>query len=122
MKNFEDCEIVSVYTRQQAIEDGILIKVCDIRWGEIVTPYIATTHIYEDIGFEGAMEIWNEFADWRTHTMPSFPEEDLLFYTGVNGKKVWTIEDGEAFTIMYPEDYLVVTILSTLGLQGIANT
>jgi hypothetical protein len=36
---------------------------------------------------------------------PALPEEEQMFSTGANGKKVWVIEDGESFTIMYPEDY-----------------
>jgi fructose-specific component phosphotransferase system IIB-like protein len=28
-----------------------------------------------------------------------------MFATRMNGKKVWVIEDGAAFTLMYPEDY-----------------
>jgi hypothetical protein len=37
--------------------------------------------------------------------MPTLPEEDRMFVTSINGKKVWVIEDGQAFTMMYPEDY-----------------
>jgi hypothetical protein len=94
-----------VYTQQQAIEDGILAKLCDIRWNGGIKPYIATTHVLEDIGHDGAMEIWKEFAEWRTKVMPTLPEEDQLFYTGVDAKSVWIIEDDTAYTVMYPDDY-----------------
>jgi len=33
------------------------------------------------------------------------PEEEQLFVTTMNGNKIWLIEDGAAFTMMYPEDY-----------------
>jgi hypothetical protein len=33
------------------------------------------------------------------------PEEEQLFHTSMNGQNVWVIEDGTAFTLMYPEDY-----------------
>ena len=36
---------------------------------------------------------------------PTLPEEEQMFHTTMNGKKVWVIEDGAAFTLMYPEDY-----------------
>lgn len=32
-------------------------------------------------------------------------EEDRLFQTKMNEKKVWVMEDSAAFTLMYPEDY-----------------
>jgi hypothetical protein len=105
MSKLGDFEVISTYTQEQAIEDGILAKLCNIRWCGVIRPYIATTHILSDIGFDGAMEIWKEFADWRITVMPSLPEEDQLFYTGVDGQKVWIIEDDSGYTIMYPEDY-----------------
>ena len=105
MSDFDDFEVISVYIQKQAIEDGILVKVCDIRWGGVIKPYIATTHIFEDIGLDGAMEIWKEFVQWRTHIMLTLPEEERLFYTGFGERKVWIIEDDTAYTIMYPEDY-----------------
>jgi hypothetical protein len=37
--------------------------------------------------------------------MPNLPEEERTFVTKMNLKKVWVIEDGAAFTMMYPEDY-----------------
>jgi hypothetical protein len=104
-KNLEDFEIIAMYTLEQAIDDGVLAKLCDIRCNGVTKPYIATTHVLEDIGRDGAMEIWKEFADWRTSVMPTLPEEDQLFYTGVDGRKIWIIEDDAAYTIMYPEDY-----------------
>jgi len=37
--------------------------------------------------------------------MATLPEEDQLFSTTMNGEKVWLLEDGAAFTMLYPEDY-----------------
>jgi hypothetical protein len=37
--------------------------------------------------------------------MPTLPEEEQLFATMMNSKKIWVIEDGAAFTLMHPEDY-----------------
>ena len=37
--------------------------------------------------------------------MPGLEEEDRLFQTKMNGHRVWVIEDGTAFTMMFPEDY-----------------
>jgi hypothetical protein len=68
-------------------------------------PIVATAHIFEEVSLAGLMEIWNEFVVWRKKVMPSLPEEDRLFSTSMNSRKVWVIEDGAAFTLMYPEDY-----------------
>jgi hypothetical protein len=51
------------------------------------------------------MEIWNAFVHWQQTVMPTLPEADRLFHTSMNEKTVWIIADGEAFTLMYPEDY-----------------
>src|SRR4051812_21158811 len=105
MCEFEDFEVISTYTQAQAIDDGILTKICDIRWGGTTKPYIATTHIYDDIGVNGAMDIWLEFVEWRTRVMHTLPEEEQMFSTVVNERKVWIVEDGSGFTLIYPEDY-----------------
>ena len=37
--------------------------------------------------------------------MPTLPEEEQMFVTTMNGDDIWLIEDGDAFTMLYPEDY-----------------
>ena len=37
--------------------------------------------------------------------MQTLPEEEQLFTTSMNNEKVWVLEDGQAFTLLYPEDY-----------------
>jgi hypothetical protein len=106
MSKLEDFgKMVAIYRLEEAIKDGILAKLCDICWNGEIKPYVATAHVLEDIGRDGAMEIWKEFVEWRTKVMPTLPEEDQLFYTGVDAKSVWIIEDDTAYTVMYPDDY-----------------
>ena len=52
-------------------------------------------------------EIWNECVHWRKEVMLILKEEDQLFSTTMNGdiEKVWVLEDAQAFTILFPEDY-----------------
>ena len=45
------------------------------------------------------------FVGWRKNVMPTLPEEERLFSTTMNRETVWVIEDGAAFTLMYPLDY-----------------
>jgi hypothetical protein len=100
-------EVIAVYTLEQAIEDGVLVEVFKKRWKDLSggKPIVATSHIFGEISLAGLMEIWNEFVEWRKMVMPTLPEEDQLFHTIMNYKTVWVLEDGQAFTILYPEDY-----------------
>ena len=61
-------ELISEYSLEQAIEDGVLVE-------------------------------------WRLNIKDTLPEEDQMFVTEIDGKNVWVIEDGQAITMMYPEDY-----------------
>jgi hypothetical protein len=106
MSKLEDFEnLVSTYRLEGAIKDGIVAKLCYVLWNGTYKPYVATTHVLEDIGRDGALEIWKDFAQWRSRVMPTLPEEDQLFVTGVDGRTIWIIEDDVAYTIMYSEDY-----------------
>jgi hypothetical protein len=49
---FDDVEIISSYSLNQAIEDGILFKLCDIRFGIVIKPLITTTNLLREIGRE----------------------------------------------------------------------
>ncbi len=99
--------VISVYSLEQAIEDGVLVEVFKNRWEQLSggKPIVATSHLFSQVSLAGLLEIWNEYVDWRKNIMPTLPEEDQLFATTMNGKKVWLLEDGQAFTMMYPEDY-----------------
>ena len=101
MCDFEDMDIISRYSRQQAVADGILVEV--LRFNG--KPVMATTHLAQEIGLDEVRAIWKEFRLWSDTVKPTLPEEEQMFATGANGRKVWVIEDSEAFTIMYPEDY-----------------
>jgi hypothetical protein len=107
MCQFEDVDIVAKYTRDQAVDDGVLVEIFKKRWPELSggRPIVATAHLFNEVSLAGLLEIWNEFVHWREYDKPALPEEDHLFHTGMNGKSVWVIEDGEAYTLMYPEDY-----------------
>jgi hypothetical protein len=68
-------------------------------------PIVATAGVYEEFTAAALIEIWNEYVVWRREDMPTLAEEDQMFVTEMNSKKVWLIEDGQAFTILFPEDY-----------------
>jgi len=99
--------VVTGYTLQQAIADGVLVEIFKNRWQELSSgkPIVATTHLFHEVSLAVMQEIWNEYVYWRRHIMPTLPEGERLFVTEMNGNKIWLIEDGQALTMMYPEDY-----------------
>ncbi len=104
---FKNAKVISVYSLQQAIADGVLIEICKNRWGQLSggKPIVVTSHLFGEISLAALLEIWNEYVDWKKRVEPTLPEEERLFATSMNDKKVWVIEGGEAYTFMYPEDY-----------------
>jgi hypothetical protein len=102
----EDNVIVE-YTLQQAIADGVLVEMFKNRWNKLSggKPIVATDHLFQNVSAAALLEIWNEYVDWRKNVMPTLPEEEQMFVTSMNGETVWVIEDGQAFTLLYPEDY-----------------
>ena len=103
----DEATIISEYALEQAIEDGMLVEVFKDRWDELSQgkPIVATSHLFSQVSLAGLLEIWNEYVMWRKNVMPSFPEADQLFRTKMNGDKVWVLEDGQASTLLSPEDY-----------------
>jgi len=99
--------LILEYTLQQAIADGVLVEVFKNRWHQLThgKPIVATTHLFGEVSLAALLEIWNEYVAWRKNVMPTLPEEEQMFTTTMNGKKIWLIEDTQAFTMMYPEDY-----------------
>ncbi len=99
--------VISEYSLEQAIEDGVLVEVFKNRWDELSQgkPIVATANLFSQVSLAGLLEIWNEFVAWRTNVMPKLPEADQLFATTMNGDKIWLLEDGAAFTILFPEEY-----------------
>jgi hypothetical protein len=99
--------VIYEYTLQQAIEDGVLVEIFKNVWPELSggKPIVATSHLFGEVSLAGLREIWNEYVVWRKNVMPTLPEEERMFSTSMNGEKVWVIEDGQAYTLLYPDDY-----------------
>jgi hypothetical protein len=103
----DEATIILEYSLEQAIADGVLVEVFKNRWDELSQgkPIVATANLFSQVSLAGLLEIWNEYVEWRTNVMPKLPEEEQLFATTMNGDKIWLLEDGQAFTMLYPEDY-----------------
>ena len=104
---FKDAPVISIYTLKQAIDDGVLVEVFKNRWPALSSgkPIVATSHLFGEVSLAALLEIWNEFVHWNKQIKDTLPEEEQLFATRMNGKKIWLIEDAQAFTMMYPEDF-----------------
>ncbi|HVB21205.1 MAG TPA: DUF6573 family protein [Ktedonobacteraceae bacterium] len=100
-------KVISAYSLQQAIADGVLVEVFKNRWQQLSggKPIVVTAHLFNEVSLAALQEIWNKFVHWKKHIIPTLPEEEQMFVTSMNGEKIWIIEDGEAFTMMYPDDY-----------------
>jgi hypothetical protein len=107
MSIFDNAEVISKYPLDQAIADGVLVEIFKNSWPELSggKPIVATAHLFKEISLAGLMEMWNEFVPWQKTVMSTLPEAERLFHTSMNGQTVWVIEDGAAFTLMYPDDY-----------------
>src|SRR5207245_8393324 len=51
MTIFDDADVISTYTLQQAIEDGVLVEIFKNRWKTLSggKPIVATAHLFEAV-------------------------------------------------------------------------
>jgi hypothetical protein len=107
MNIFDDADVISKYTLEQAIADRVLVEICKEHWQELTEgkPIVATAHLFDEISLGELAEVWDALVQWQKQVMPTLAEAEQLFHTTINGKEVWVIEDGAAVTLMYPADY-----------------
>lgn len=103
----EDQAIVHSYELAHAIEDGVLVECFSSRWSQLSggKPIVATTRVSTDLSQAALMEIWNGYVAWRQQVRAALPEEEQMYTTTMNGRAIWVVEDSQAFTILYPQDY-----------------
>jgi hypothetical protein len=103
----DEDNVIVEYTLQQAIADGVLVEIFKNRWSQLSggKPIVATGNLFQSVSLAALLEIWNEFVQWRKNVMQTLPEEEQMFVTEMDGNKIWVIEDGQAFTLLYPDDY-----------------
>lgn len=99
--NFEDMEIISVYTQEQAIEDGILIPVGFCGKQKV----IFTSNLFAD-GYEDADKRVALVRKGLEMLRGDDPEDTKYMRLRVIEKdRIWVIWNAEGFTFMKPEDY-----------------
>jgi hypothetical protein len=99
--------VISVYTLEEALADGVLVRVCEPAWPKLTggKPIVASAAVYQSFSLSTLLEIWDQYVYWYKQVMPHLPEEERLFATMVDEQKVWVLDDPQAVTILFPDDY-----------------
>jgi len=118
----ENDQIISRYTRAQAIEDGVLVDVSpQAKETGLLLPTVITDHLHhvlEDIpkeshgqDYRGRLHdvLWMAYLKLRALKnkglkASNFPIEFQVIIDQ-HIQSLWIDADGDGFTIMYPEDY-----------------
>lgn len=107
--NSEDFgEVISVYTTEQALEDGVLVKLGTVSG----VPVLATTNCFYKAGLDNPLQRHGVVLEAVQALNKPDPEDDGFRKLRVlhKGKAVdydclWVIQDAQGITIMLPEDY-----------------
>lgn len=93
-------EPISVYTKEQAIEDGILVKVGFL--SNLNLPVIFTTNLFEEV-----KDHYKEIITKGLELLNQKNEEDDDNYKlrVIEKNRIWVIANSEGVTFMKPEDY-----------------
>jgi len=93
-------EPISVYTTQQAIDDGMLIKVGELSKPKL--PVIFTSNLFEEV-----KDHYQEIIQ-KGLAMLNQPNEEDDKYSKlrvITKNQIWVIANAEGVTFMKPEDY-----------------
>jgi len=118
----ENDQIISRYTRAQAIEDGVLVDVTEqAKETGLLLPTVITDHVHhvlEDIpkeslgqDYRGRLHdvLWMAYLKLRGLKSKGIKENDFpaefQVIIDTQTHSLWIDADGDGFTIMYPEDY-----------------
>lgn len=121
MMNDND-QIISRYTRAQAIEDGVLVDVSQqAKETGLLLPTVITDHLHNVLesipkesqgqDYHGRLHdvLWMAYLKLRALKSKGITESDFLVEFKViidrHTHSLWIDADGDGFTIMYPEDY-----------------
>jgi len=122
---FKNAEVIYSYTREQAIEDGVLVDISDSELTKnagFKVPVCLTSNVHAlcevPKGLEGGQDYKGRLWDvlWMAvNAFKTFKEDKhlvpfkVIFQTGPGQKKtvdLWLcFNEAEGFTIMLPEDY-----------------
>jgi hypothetical protein len=118
----ENDQIISRYTRAQAIEDGVLVDVTEqAKETGMLLPTVITDHVHNVLDaipessagqdYRGRLHdvLWMAYLELRALKSKGIRESDFPaeFQVIIDGHthSLWIDADGDGFTIMFPEDY-----------------
>ena len=116
----DDENIIFRYTRENAIDDGVLVAITEqIKETGIRVPTVITGHLHqvlEDIpktsagqDYRGRLHdvLWMTFLKLKAMQATRNDEFPALVDVIIDGRKqtLWAVVDGDGLTIMFPEDY-----------------
>ena len=67
----DDANVISEYSLEQAIEDGVLVEVFSYNIKDFVEKYtngkpvVATAHLFNQVSETDLTDLWNKYVDWR---------------------------------------------------------
>jgi type I site-specific restriction endonuclease len=100
---WKDAEVISVYTDDQAVEDGVLIPV---EFGEISR---ITNTVMSDFESNGKVDAEHFFSFMKKASAElegqQKKRDDWFYSVVIEGRKYFLADNGEGFTLMRPEDY-----------------
>ncbi len=93
-------EPISVYTLEQALEDGILVKVGEL--SSLKIPVVFTSNLFNDV-----KDHYNDIVKKGLEMLNQKDAEDSEHSRMriVEQKRIWVIANSEGVTFMKPEDY-----------------
>jgi hypothetical protein len=92
-------EPISVYTTQQAIDDGILVKTGYLQPSN--TPVIFTSNLFAEV-----KDNYKTIIDKGLELLKKpNKEDDNYMKLRIIQKDIWVIADAQGITFMKPEDY-----------------
>jgi type I site-specific restriction endonuclease len=95
--------VVSIYTQEQAIEDGILVHVGQLTTGQKV---VFTSNLFETGGYKDQDKRTNLVQKGISLLQHPDPEDtDYMKLRVIEKNQIWVIADGNGLTFMRPEDY-----------------
>ena len=105
--NGEEWPVISEYTMDQAIEDGILIEVGEVQRNDGTKIRVVFTRtLFEEGGYEDKTKRVALVTRGMELLKNSDPEDtDYMRLRVIEKGRIWAIHDGNGITFMKPEDY-----------------
>lgn len=102
----KDWEVISTYTMEQALSDGILIKCGWYMSGPVKIPLVFTSNLFCTGGYENAdKRLKLIYHGLESLQKPDKEDDGYRKLRVLEKDKLWVIEEGSGITFLKPEDY-----------------